>query len=44
MAHRIRLAMSDTIGGLMGSNDGAVDADEMYSAVSPGAPRSDLRS
>jgi len=36
MAHRIRLAMSDTNGGLMGSNGGAVEADETYIGRKPG--------
>jgi transposase-like protein len=36
LAHRIRFAMTDTSGGLMGSGGGAVEADETYIGRKPG--------
>ena len=36
LAHRIRFAMTDTGGGLMGSGGGAVEADETYIGRKPG--------
>jgi transposase-like protein len=39
LAHRIRFAMTDTGGGLMGSGGGAVEADETYIGTKKGAEK-----
>jgi transposase-like protein len=39
MTHRIRLAMADTNGGLMGSSGGVVEADETYIGRKPGTAK-----